>query len=211
MIDQRCSTFSWGAIEGARGYELVVYGLAEGAEAGLQEAEPLLRERLPGGASSWTPSMARCLAPGQRYAWLVRSHGEEEASDWSEPRLFQVAAAPSAAEVEQALSVLQAYLAAGGVELQERSQEDSPAAEPQAGAGRGASRARSGGGSEGASAPEGVPSADVTAILGQVPDPLRGHFRPPRHLGQHRCRLGRCGGRVHSHQRRDLWCLGRGR
>ena len=96
LIDQRCPTFSWGAIGAARSYELVVYRLQEGVEASHQASEPVLRERLPGGALSWTPSMARCLSPGARYAWLVRSHGEDAVSNWSEPRLFQVAAGPSA-------------------------------------------------------------------------------------------------------------------
>lgn len=97
QVEARCPAFSWGAVERAGGYELVVYR--------LPQAETALRERLSAGASSWTSSMERCLAPGGRYAWLVRADGDEGASFWSEPRLFQVVAGPSPAEVEQAMAL----------------------------------------------------------------------------------------------------------
>lgn len=69
-IRDGCPTFSWGAVEGARAYELVVYRLPE-------EAAPILRHGLPAGASSWTPPLAKCLAPGGRYAWAVRARGDQ--------------------------------------------------------------------------------------------------------------------------------------
>lgn len=176
QVEARCPAFSWGAVERASGYELVVYRLPQpgqeiagdelaGAEGSLTQAEAALRERLPAGASSWTPSMERCLAPGGRYAWLVRADGDAGASDWSEPRLFQVAAGPSPAEVEQAMAVLEAYMAAGGVASDVSRQIDTDREGPANGPATHAPATASGAG------PEFVPVADVTAVLGQVPDP----------------------------------------
>jgi hypothetical protein len=105
-----CPTFSWSGIRGARAYELVVYeaDVAEG-----QVARPVVSIRVPGAASSWTPSVGRCLARGSRYAWFVRAVGLEKLGKWSEGRVFEVAAAPTVTEVEQALELLQRYLEAG--------------------------------------------------------------------------------------------------
>ena len=76
------------------------------------EAKPVLREALPGSASSWTPSLARCLEPTGRYAWSVRVATGEDVSHWSQPNLFQVASAPSKTEFEEAVAVVQRYVAA---------------------------------------------------------------------------------------------------
>ncbi len=55
LIGDACPTFSWGAVEGARFYELVVYRLSEEGE----EEEPVLRQTFAGSVSSWTPSLDR--------------------------------------------------------------------------------------------------------------------------------------------------------
>lgn len=115
MIDHRCPTFSWGGTKGATAYELVVFRLPEDSEASLNGPEPLFRERLAGGALSWTPSMEQCLSRGRQYAWLVRAHAEGGASDWSKPRLFEVLAGLSTTEVEEALTVLQTHLASAWI------------------------------------------------------------------------------------------------
>ena len=76
----------------------------------------MLFTQVPGGATAWTPEVADCLVPGGRYAWFVRAVLDPdigEASEWSAPRLFTVAAAPSVEEVEQALSVLVRYVEQG--------------------------------------------------------------------------------------------------
>ncbi len=72
-IAQSCPTFNWGAIEGARRYELVVYELAENQEDVSASRAPAIHTRLPGTALGWTPSVERCLEPGGRYVWYVRS------------------------------------------------------------------------------------------------------------------------------------------
>ena len=72
---------------------------------------------MPGGATSWTPALEQCFAPGASFVWFVRAVFDPdtgEASEWSDPLLFSIAAAPSAMEVEQALSVLERYLEHGG-------------------------------------------------------------------------------------------------
>ncbi len=95
-IADRCPTFSWGESAGARSYELTVYQVGDG---GL-EVRPVFTESIPATALSWTPSLARCLEAGGRYAWSVRAvYGDRSRanvtfSDWSEPSLFQVIAEP---------------------------------------------------------------------------------------------------------------------
>ena len=84
LIGGGCPTFSWGAAEGAMRYELVVYRLVEEGE----EAQPVLSETFAGSASSWTPSLDRCLERDGRYAWSVRAIGAEEASEWSALRSY---------------------------------------------------------------------------------------------------------------------------
>ena len=108
--ESRCPTFNWGAVDEARGYELVVYRLAD--EGG--EAAAILRQRFDGPVFGWTPSLDRCLERGGRYAWSVRARGRETDSDWSPPRLFQVAMEPSRLELEEALSLLRRHFGTTG-------------------------------------------------------------------------------------------------
>ena len=105
LIGDACPTFSWGSVEGAKRYELVVYRLGEEGE----EPEPVLRETFAGSVSGWTPSLDRCLERGGQYAWSVRAVGQAEASEWSPPSLFQVTA-PTEAEFEEAVAVVRRYL-----------------------------------------------------------------------------------------------------
>ena len=102
-----CPTFSWSLVEGASGYELVVYELTESGEVGT---DPLIATALPEGVQSWTPPAGRCLAPGGQYAWLLRSLGHDDAS-WSEPTVFEIVGRPSPDEVEAAMRTLRRYLA----------------------------------------------------------------------------------------------------
>jgi microcystin-dependent protein len=110
LIESRCPTFSWSQVEGAGGYELVVYRLGEEGE----EPVPELRQTFAGSVSGWTPSLDRCLKWGGRYAWSVRVLGGEETSHWSPPSLFQVAAGPTEMEVNAALQVLRQFLVTKG-------------------------------------------------------------------------------------------------
>jgi len=111
-IGDTCPTFSWGEVEGARSYELVVYRLGEEGE----EATPVLNQRISGSALSWTPSLGACLERGGRYAWSVRAVGKKAALEWSSPSLFEVASGPSEVEFEEAVRVVRSYLdASGGV------------------------------------------------------------------------------------------------
>ena len=110
LIGDECPTFSWGAVDGAKFYELVVYRV----EADMEEARPVLSERIAGSALSWTPSLDRCLERGGQYAWSVRAAGGGDASDWSPPSLFEVASGPNEAEFEEALQVVRQYLVTRG-------------------------------------------------------------------------------------------------
>lgn len=105
LIATPCPTFSWGAVDEAMGYELVVYVLGEEDE----EAQPVLRQGFVGSVSSWTPSLDRCLERGGGYAWSVRALGTGISGNWSPPNLFQVVSGPSEAEVEEAFAVLRRH------------------------------------------------------------------------------------------------------
>ncbi len=120
-IAGRCPTFSWAELPGAGSYELVVYRIPED-EAGrrpttieLIDSDEILFERLPRGATGWTPERGRCLEPGAFFAWFVRgiSYGDGDSAaadpEWSKPRYFAVSLQPSIAEVEEALGVLRRY------------------------------------------------------------------------------------------------------
>jgi hypothetical protein len=83
-----CSTFSWSAVDGARGFELAVHRVDGGAAELETGTAPALSLRLPA-TLSWTPSLEECLPPG-RYAWIVRADTAAGWTEWSEPRLFAV-------------------------------------------------------------------------------------------------------------------------
>jgi hypothetical protein len=122
----RCPTFSWAEVSEAGSYELVVYRapLAEAsssqASVEFSENDEVLFERLPRGATGWTPARDRCLEPGASFVWFVRAvrqgDGEEPFTDggWSAARFFAVSQEPSIAEVEEALNVLRRYTAESG-------------------------------------------------------------------------------------------------
>lgn len=140
-IESRCPTFSWGALPGAGGYELVVFELdaqsaavtlgqrpvastTEVTTESLAESAPLaLWTEIPAAALSWTPPADGCLVRGGRYAWSVRA-AAGVGGEWSEPRLFEIRAAPTAEEVEAALETLRRYLDEGP----ERREDESIAA-----------------------------------------------------------------------------------
>jgi len=128
VIGDPCPTFSWGSVEGAKSYELVIYRLREEGE----EARPVLRQTFAGSVASWTPSLDRCLERGGQYAWSVRATGGGEASEWSSPTLFEVVSGPSEAEFEVAVAVVRSYLAAqdGSASGAGKVAEAEPAAEP---------------------------------------------------------------------------------
>ncbi|MDH5423162.1 MAG: DUF1566 domain-containing protein [Acidimicrobiia bacterium] len=108
LVNDRCPTFSWAAIAGAKGYELVVYRFGEDAE----KPQPVLRRSFAGAVSGWTPSLDRCLERGGRYAWSVRAVSQSKTSEWSPASLFEVASGPSAAEFETAVETVRSYLRA---------------------------------------------------------------------------------------------------
>lgn len=105
QIEASCPTFSWGKVDGARVYELVLFRVAPGSET----AELIWTQRVPGAASAWTPSLDRCLSRGEEYAWAVRAVGDEDPGPWSTPALFTVAEGPSEADLTQALKVIERY------------------------------------------------------------------------------------------------------
>jgi hypothetical protein len=115
VVEARCPTFQWAGVPGAGGYELAVFRIPDAETA--DGAEPVLvtRASVPGDARGFTPSSADCLERGQRYAWSVAAAqdsaatGEAGEPQWSQPFLFQVGAAPSLDEVEQAIATLQRY------------------------------------------------------------------------------------------------------
>ncbi|MEE4273917.1 MAG: hypothetical protein V2I67_19725 [Thermoanaerobaculales bacterium] len=94
-VEVRCPTFSWQAVPGTVGYEVVVYQLplqTELAAWSLDQAVEVLFVELPVGVTAWTPSLERGLARGAEHVWFVRGvMGEDEATQWSKARFFRVA------------------------------------------------------------------------------------------------------------------------
>jgi hypothetical protein len=108
VVEVRCPTFSWAPARDGALQELAVYSVSRDGEPA---AEPVLSVRLPAGARTWTPSLDRCLERSGRYAWSLREleRGGDRTGPWSEPMLFEVAAAPTIEEVEAALDTLRRY------------------------------------------------------------------------------------------------------
>ena len=124
LLDQRCPTFSWGAVDGVRAWEIAVFAVAVATAVTDGGAERVVSRRLPGGVTSWTASGDDCLSEG-RYAWVVRAREGAGPSDWSPARLFEVATRPPGAERELH-ALIERYLttrpaqepAAGGVKAE---------------------------------------------------------------------------------------------
>lgn len=108
----RCPTFSWGGVEKAHGYELVVYELnTSPGGTPLPGQRPSLSASLPGSARSWTPAADRCLADATAYAWFVRALGKQ-VGEWSTGAMFRTpTATPPAAMEEEVLRLVERYLA----------------------------------------------------------------------------------------------------
>ncbi len=120
-IDGGCPTFSWEATDEAERYELVVYRLDSNApdlaSMELSSDDEVLYTSISGRATGWTPESSECFLAGEHYVWFVRAVTEletGEGSDWSEPRYFEVAAAPSAEELAQAIEVIRRWESSGG-------------------------------------------------------------------------------------------------
>jgi len=117
-IEGRCPSFSWGEVASAEYYQLMVYLIppdVDPREVDRETAQEVLRKRVPGSASSWTPNLAHCLTAGEHYVWFVRGVISEEygqvveASNWSYGKFFSISSAPSAEEVTAALETLRRH------------------------------------------------------------------------------------------------------
>lgn len=120
-VGSSCPTFSWGAVDDATGYELVVYASPESAAGFLVEArdEPVIRVRIPGRALSWTPPAGSCLALSGSYAWSVRAVGRDGDGEWSGASLFRVEPVVGIGEMAAVLErALSRYLESRGLVLE---------------------------------------------------------------------------------------------
>lgn len=84
-----CPTFSWTASPADEGYEIAVFRVTGQGEDERLAERPVLRQTLPAGATSWTPSANRCLEAGSHYAWSVRAAGGAP-GEWSEAARFEI-------------------------------------------------------------------------------------------------------------------------
>ncbi len=112
-----CPTFSWGGVDEAQSYEIMVYALAGSQlEAAAPGGRPALSATLPGSASSWTPAADRCLAAGTAYVWFVRAVGPGNAAgEWSEGGMFRTPIAIADVDLRrEVLQMVERYLAAPG-------------------------------------------------------------------------------------------------
>lgn len=116
----KCLTFSWSGSKDARGYELVLYRLAD---SGALEVE--LQVKVNGDARGWTPSSDECPVPGS-YAWAVRAITDEGFGPWSEPALFSTGTKSIGTGISTEIRVPQIYrdlgLVAGDEKLTPRAE-----------------------------------------------------------------------------------------
>ena len=106
-LAEPCPTFSWTESASASTYELVVYRLTETRSLG----PIVVRQTVPSGASTWTAPLGDCLVRGATYAWTIGAAARGGDTAWSDPALFRIAPGPTEAEFEEALAVVQSYLA----------------------------------------------------------------------------------------------------
>ena len=173
-ISLTCPTFTWEATNGAQRYDLVVYRIdpdSLGSDAlDLAPDNEVLYNSVSGRATGWTPESSECFVSGESYVWFVRAVMDAEgarSSEWSEPRFFEVAAAPSAEELERAIEVIRRWDAANGDGSLILSADAAPAAVPAAAA---VSDADSDTDSDtGSAAPKSVITG-TAAIRGEQPD-----------------------------------------
>ena len=95
-----CPTFRWEPMPNANGVELVVHEIKEGAgrrsdrtfSTQPSTTMPILRQVLPAGLLSWTPSTLNCLDTGRDYVWYVRPLDAlgRAAGPWSAGSAIQV-------------------------------------------------------------------------------------------------------------------------
>jgi hypothetical protein len=100
-----CPTFSWSASHRGKSLELVVFRPAPERD----QPNLVIQKELHGGARTWTPELAECLAWGEEYGWFLRRLGEEP-GPWSEPRYFSLPDAPTEAQAARAARTLKRYL-----------------------------------------------------------------------------------------------------
>lgn len=97
-IASPCPTFSWGAAESAKGYEIEVYRVNPSGDRQLA-----LRRLFPTALESWTPSLTDCFERGTGYAWAVRAIGPDRPSAWSSLAHFETTPRLDKREIAAAL------------------------------------------------------------------------------------------------------------
>ena len=114
MAPTRCPTFSWGGVDKARSYEIVVYALtaAGGPAESVAGRRPALIVTVAGSASSWTPAADQCLAGGSSFVWFVRANRTGDVlSEWSEGGMFRTPAlTQNTCRAEEILQIVERYL-----------------------------------------------------------------------------------------------------
>ena len=107
IVHEVCPTFSWTQISGAASYQVAVFEMTE-AFAGLSYYEnqaafgyPVLVKKIPGSATSWTPSLEQALQNGGRYVWFVMAQDAYGTGTWSVGKKFAVRASLGLTEIRE--------------------------------------------------------------------------------------------------------------
>ncbi len=114
-ISTPCPTFSWGAVEGAKAYELAVFEQAGEYLAYAENLElsgnAVLTKIIPAPALSWTPGAGHCLSPDNSYTWYIRSVDTDGKGIWSQGQAFDVASRFSGEQFDAAVaSAVERYI-----------------------------------------------------------------------------------------------------
>lgn len=105
-VETGCPLFSWSSVDGAAGYRLEVFSLAEETldhQAASERGRLALRVDIPAPALSWSPSNEEALQPGQSYVWFIKALDELGGGRWSSGSRFRVDFAAFLSGIDEAV------------------------------------------------------------------------------------------------------------
>ena len=121
IAPHRCPTFTWAGGDEDGEIEIALWRVSEGdldstelADGFDPEAEPLWRVRLPVGASAWSAADEPVFPAPERTHGGYETLSGREPANWTSPRWLSAPDAPTEAEVEAAIALLERWRETAG-------------------------------------------------------------------------------------------------